>query len=67
MDDRWVLIGSSNERELYRWEKQTPDGEWAIMFRGKTYLDLPNGIRKETPEGPFFKDEAEGRIWLAGN
>lgn len=65
MSDKWTLIAESGGRELYRWEKQTPDGDWEIFFRGKEYLTLPNGAVKQTPSDPFFKTEANGRGWLS--
>jgi hypothetical protein len=64
MPDRRTLIDRSGLRELFRWEKQRPDGVWETLFQGFEYVLLKDGTEKRGPQDMFFKSEAEGRAWL---
>jgi hypothetical protein len=62
--EKWTHLGNGKDRELWKWEKQRPDGDWETLYRGKIFIRLPDGTVKQTPDDPFFKTEDEGCSWL---
>jgi hypothetical protein len=64
MSDRWTLLGEAPLKQLWRWEKERPDGIMALFFCGRNFVTLSDGTKKQTPEEPFFDGEAAGRQWL---
>jgi hypothetical protein len=61
----WTLLKSHPKAELWRQDRLDPGGNPVTLYRGSTFLKLPGGERRKTPEDPAFGTLAEGEAWFA--
>jgi hypothetical protein len=60
----WTLLKSHERAELWRQDRLDPAGDPVIIYRGSTFMRLPNGERRQTPESHAFGTLAEGEAWF---
>ena len=66
-NDRFELLRSSDNAELWLWEKDAPDGSTTFtMWRSKIFIEV-GGYRKQTPDDPIFQTREEGDSWFEKN
>ncbi len=53
--------------ELWRQDRNDPSGNPVSIYRGSTFLQLPNGERRMTPVDLSFRTLAEGEAWFILN
>lgn len=61
----WTLLKSHHKAELWKQDRPDPAGNPTTVYRGATFMTLPGGVRRQTPDAPNFGTQAEGEAWFA--
>lgn len=61
----WTILKQHEKAELWRQDRLDPAGNPVTVYKGATFLRLPGGERRQTPDAPNFSTQAEGEAWFA--
>lgn len=61
----WTLLKSHARAELWRQDRLDPSGNPVSLYRGSTFIELPGGERRKTPDNAVFRTLADGEAWFS--
>jgi hypothetical protein len=58
-----TVLKQHEKAELWRQDRLDPSGNPVSIYYGATFIRLPNGERRQTPDKPAFSSAAQGEAW----